>query len=355
MHNPYLQEVNLPVALFERQVDNSFQMMWANDAWWITTSLVPDQCLNHPMAQWLVNVSRAQVAMQLDHIDRIKGSVRFVLPLALEQGDSLFDAFLHPIDHVEGNAAQVMITLQDVTQEQHLRQTLATQNQFHQETVQQMKQFVAFAAHDLRSPMRNVEMIAAMLKDDFEDHGDGKLEMIEMLGDIGRIASKTIDDLLKYSQSDALIDQVAEFDMQDIQSDLELILNPNKQHTLTFPAVRLESDPTVLRIILQNLIDNSIKHTDRPSTEVSIDIDDTGLGMLECIVTDAGVGFDNPATAFLRSKEFKYDSGFGLFGISRLIANKGGSIRAISPESGQGAKILFQIPGRLKEIQREFA
>ena len=247
------------------------------------------------------------------------------------------------------------MTLQDVTQEQHLRQTLATQNQFHQETVQQMEQFVAFAAHDLRSPMRNVEMIAAMLKDDFEDHGDGKLEMIEMLGDIGHTASKTIDDLLKYSQSAALIDQVAEFDMQDIQSDLELILNPNKQHTLTFPAVRLESDPTVLRIIHQNLIDNSIKHTDRPSTEVSIDIDDTGLGMLECIVTDAGVGFDNPATAFLRSKEFKYDSGFGLFGISRLIANKGGSIRAISLESGQGAKILFQIPGRLKEIQREFA
>jgi len=52
------------------------------------------------------------------------------------------------------------------------------------------------AAHDLRTPMNNVKTMADMLRHDFQDMGDGKLELINMLERVAVKSTNLINDVL---------------------------------------------------------------------------------------------------------------------------------------------------------------
>jgi signal transduction histidine kinase len=69
-------------------------------------------------------------------------------------------------------------------------------------------------------------------------------------------------------------------------------------------------------------------------------------------VRDNGVGFADPALALLDGGKLAPGSGFGLFGIRRLIRARGGTILAETPTNGSGAAITFTLPGRFVEAPR---
>jgi signal transduction histidine kinase len=110
----------------------------------------------------------------------------------------------------------------------------------------------------------------------------------------------------------------------------------------------LLTDPNVLRIAINNIIDNAIKFTEfgridfrayRDEKNVIISIQDTGVGIGEEHLKRLNEGeyFSSSGTKNEKGK------GFGLSAIRKLLSEMGGVIK-IESEEGKGTSIFIYLP-----------
>ena len=208
----------------------------------------------------------------------------------------------------------------------------------------EMEQFIAMAAHDLRAPMRNVSLLAEMLRDDFVDHGDGKLEVIKMMEDVATKSMSLITDVLAHARATAPKNQQTTFVLKSLCRDISDVLDPQDHHKFNVTATKVTADRTAVQIALRNIIDNAVKHSQRAHLNMVITVTSAGTDRLDFTLTDDGKGFDTSALAFLNGGDFGVDSGYGLLGVRRMIAARGGSITASNGPQGGGI-IQFSMPG----------
>lgn len=256
---------------------------------------------------------------------------------------------LRPLFDEQGKLLRVIGTSREVTAENAVR-ALQLDSQAMESEVEQ---FVNLAAHDLRAPMRNANTLTAMLKDGFQDLGDGKLDIINMLEKVTHNTLSLIGDVLKHADS-ARTQQnnsPSEFDLEHLFIETMAMLDPmDKVHTRSNSCI-LFGDATVTQIVLRNLIDNAIKHNSDAELRLSLSAsaDDDQRKFYRLALEDNGSGFPDPATAFSESERKTIDNGgFGLLGVRRLVKTRGGNIRAENL-SGGGALITFTLPGQLLE------
>lgn len=223
----------------------------------------------------------------------------------------------------------------------------------------EMQDYIELAAHDLRAPMRNVTYIAEMLRDGFQDLGDGKLELIDLLEDIGQKASTLIGDVLSHAQACSLARETVQFDFAQLVWDVLAVLDPLGRCVIQLDADRVEGDRAATQIILRNLIDNALRCFDAEASvadklTLEIHLNDLEDGFFEITISDDGPGLSDPALLFFETGELRVDSGFGLLGVRRLIHARGGSVKAMNRSGGPGAVIAVTLPGRLvPEISEE--
>lgn len=67
-----------------------------------------------------------------------------------------------------------------------------------QDTAPDMAHFVALAAHDLRTAMRNIRTLTEVLRKAFQDHGDGKTALTDLLEDVAAKSGCPIAEVLDY-------------------------------------------------------------------------------------------------------------------------------------------------------------
>ena len=248
---------------------------------------------------------------------------------------------LSPIRDARGKVVQVVGTVDDITDLENAQEQQATLHTLARE----MEDFVAMAAHDLRTPMRNVKNLVEMLREDFEDMGDGKLDLIDLLGDVAAKAGILINDVLAHARAVNAEPDIEEFGLSALCDNLVQVLDPFGKHKVHWPDAVLKSDKVALQIALRNLIDNAIKHGGREHLEIELLLDSVRNGQLQFTLRDNGVGFENPGLAFLDGGQFRIDSGYGLLGVQRLIEARGGQICAANRDDGQGSNIYFSLPG----------
>ncbi|QUJ77881.1 PAS domain-containing sensor histidine kinase [Sulfitobacter albidus] len=216
-----------------------------------------------------------------------------------------------------------------------------------QEFGSEVEQFVNMAAHDLRAPMRNVMMLTEMLREDFVDQGDGKLHLIDMLGETADKSMALISDVLEHAMALKPQGQLALFDVADIVEDIRDILDPQRLHHFSCTSLALTGEKPIFQIVLRNLFENAIKHGQRDRMHIRCTVIPASGDFVEMRVEDDGSGFDNPGKLFLQTGEFRVDSGYGLLGIQRLIKARGGTISAQNlPENG-GGLIRLTLPAQV--------
>lgn len=232
-------------------------------------------------------------------------------------------------------------TSQDVTADRATHEARIS----YETVMAEMEQFIALAAHDLRAPMRNIALLADMLREDFVDYGDGKLELITMMEDVATKSMALISDVLSHARAGAPNESAAAtFNFAALCRDICDVLDPQGHHSITSTQADLTTDRTALQIVLRNLLDNAIKYGGRAALEIDITVRAAAEGTLAVTLTDNGVGFSDPAIVFLDGGALKIDSGYGLLGVRRLIAARQGEICATNSETG-GAVIRFTLPG----------
>jgi signal transduction histidine kinase len=112
------------------------------------------------------------------------------------------------------------------------------------------------------------------------------------------------------------------------------------------------ADPTSLREVFINLINNAIDHTTAGSGQITVTIR-RHRDTIETLVTDNGTGIPADAlphlfTKFYRVEEMKSTTrgtGLGLY-ISRAIVEAHGGTIWVESELGKGSTFIFRLPIR---------
>jgi PAS domain S-box-containing protein len=203
---------------------------------------------------------------------------------------------------------------------------------------QELEAFSYSVSHDLRAPLRALDGFSGALLEDYQNHLDerGKQylahiqnasqrmeQLIEDLLNLSRITRREVK--LERVDLSALARQIAERQQAEV---------PERQIKYDIsPDLLVRGDPGLLKIALENLLQNALKFTGKR------EMAHIQLGMLEqngvpiYFVRDNGAGFDmayadklfTPFQRLHRSSEYS-GTGIGLTIVQRIIARHGGRI-----------------------------
>jgi signal transduction histidine kinase/CheY-like chemotaxis protein len=222
--------------------------------------------------------------------------------------------------------------------------------------------FIANISHEIRTPMNAIiNLSSTVLQQDLPDRAG---ELIRIIHQSGTQLLGLINDILDFSriESGRLKIETVPFDIMEVLSELHAELDALARgkgisFSLIVPEYRwgkYRGDPLRVRQILGNIIGNAIKFTDRGSVIVKVQEipQDTGSVIVECTVTDTGIGIpeDQLDQIFNRfhqvdaSSTRKYGgSGLGL-AISRQLAELMGGSIAVTSTSGRGSSFCIRLP-----------
>jgi len=207
----------------------------------------------------------------------------------------------------------------------------------------EMEQYLAFAAHDLRAPMRRILGLSELIRDELPEDATKAREIADLMSEVSEKAQDLIGEVLDFSEASNAEERIESFELHLLCRDIFTVLDPRGQHDLDAQEIRLTADRTALQIILRNLVDNALKHAGKDRVRVRVRTDATNEG-LDILVEDNGKGLPGGTLDFLDGKPFEYGHGFGLLGLRRLLGMRKGKLSATQPEGG-GSVFRVHLPG----------
>jgi GAF domain-containing protein len=211
-------------------------------------------------------------------------------------------------------------------------------------------------SHDLRAPLRRVIGFSQALKQDHAQQLDEQgLDFLDRLESAGRHMNHLIDSLLGLSQITRQEMHRQRVDLSGmalaIGTDLKQAQPERSVEIVVAKDLQANGDPRLLRILLQNLMDNAFKFTaNRAHARIEVGAAPARSGRQKAFyVRDNGAGFDTAYmswlfTAFRRlhsAEEFE-GSGIGLATVQRIVHRHGGQVWA-EGNPGQGATFFFSL------------
>lgn len=219
----------------------------------------------------------------------------------------------------------------------------------------ELEAFSYSVSHDLRAPLRSIDGFSQALLEDCHDRLDEQgRDYLYRVRKASQRMGMLIDDLLKLSR-------VSRAELHPVSLDLSRVVEqitaslaaaePDRAVTVTVePGITAHGDPALLRIVMENLLDNAWKFT-RYAANPQITF---GQQVVDaepvCFLQDNGAGFEMTYagklfTAFqrLHSTERYPGTGIGLATTARIIRRHGGRIWA-EAEPDRGATFFFTLP-----------
>jgi len=212
-----------------------------------------------------------------------------------------------------------------------------------------------FMAHDLRAPLRGVDGYSQALLQDYEGGLDevGKA-YLQFIRDSSRGASILIDRLLIYLRAMRGSLQIQPVDLSLLaQEAIERLRAENPAHRVDIqitPGLIVQADPRMMRILVNELIDNAWKFSARQPVAQIVFCTREEDGQAVFVIQDNGAGFKmeyahrrfRPFERLHGAHEFD-GTGLGLAICQRILERHAGRIWAYATP-GQGARLSFTLP-----------
>ncbi|MFT3803902.1 MAG: ATP-binding protein [Burkholderiaceae bacterium] len=263
----------------------------------------------------------------------------------------------------DGHGVRMVGAIQDITGRKRaqarllafnaeLEQRVAQRTQELQALNHELETFCYSVSHDLRAPLRGIAGFTEILA---KNHTSALDETAR--GYLGRVLAAThrmgelIDDLLKLSRvsRDQMHRETVDLSAiaRDILTDLRNTAPERQVAVHVEDGLSAEGDARLLRVLLENLLDNAWKFTSKtPAARISFTAGSES-GHRVFAVSDNGVGFDMryanklfaPFQRLHRVTEFP-GTGIGLATVQRIVGRHGGRIWA-EAEPDRGATFRF--------------
>lgn len=232
--------------------------------------------------------------------------------------------------------------------------------------VRRQDSFIDSVTHELKTPLASIKLCLQTLER--EGIPTEKREALQrmMHQDVDRLAT-FIDDVLQASR---LAHDSTGMDVEQVRLATlakhcaETVATRHKVplsaiEVAVAPEAIVWTDQAALEIVLRNLIDNAVKYS---GGEVRVKVaarEDAARGLVLIEVSDRGIGipakdlrrifqrFYRVADEGVRSRK---GTGLGLFVVSALVRNLGGSVEAESEGLGKGATMRIRLPQRPREL-----
>ncbi len=261
---------------------------------------------------------------------------------------------LSPLPSVEGMLVSSVI--RDVTETKRAAEELQRSRANLEVVVKELETIPYTISHDLRAPLRAIDGYSRILLDEYaEAIPPAAREYLDKMHGNARHMGALIDDLLEFSRltRQELRKQpvdpaaIARAALDEVRSD----------GNGTKPAVGIaelplcEADPTMLKRVFANLLDNALKYTRKRSDPViEVGSFPADAGEQGYFVRDNGAGFDMRYAGKLfgvfqrlhRAEEYE-GTGVGLAIAQRVVHRHGGRIWA-QAETDKGATFYFTLP-----------
>ncbi len=221
---------------------------------------------------------------------------------------------------------------------------------------QELEAFSYSVSHDLRAPIRHMSGFVNLLRKNDAGLDEKNLRYLDLIANSARQMGQLVDDLLSFSRMSRAELRQTRVSLQDLVEDVRRGLTAELDgRALEWNISRLpevQGDPSMLRVVLDNLVANAIKYT-RPRQPARIEIGSCAEAKEHIIfVRDNGVGFDMQYASKLfgvfqrlhHHEEFE-GTGIGLANVRRIIFRHGGRTWAEGKE-GEGATFYFSLPRR---------
>lgn len=222
--------------------------------------------------------------------------------------------------------------------------------------------FFSIIAHDLRSPLSVLAGFSDIILYDYEKYDDKKRK--ELIGIIHDSVNKTVqllDNLLHWanSQTNRLVPKNEKVFPENVADEVyslhkELFINKDISFSNQIsPDLKITTDNEMLRVILRNLLTNSVKFTP-PGGKVIIKASGNGSHLIRFDITDTGKGIPDEIKDELFSINFTTSSsgtegetgtGLGLILCHEFITKMGGDIW-VEETSDKGTTFSFTLLSR---------
>jgi signal transduction histidine kinase len=238
----------------------------------------------------------------------------------------------------------------------HSEKILAFKNEELERQNAELASFTFIASHDLKEPLRKIEMYANKITEaDGQNLSDKSKVNLDKLFDTVQRMQKLLGSIYNYAETgkessfeNTDLTEMVELSLQTLQEQIK-----EKDAIITFGALPvIKAIPWQIEQLFTNLIGNSIKYAKKniqPEICINCEVKDDFNAIT---LKDNGIGFDEnykekifEIFQRLHSKSEYSGTGIGLAICKKIVSNHHGSIAAKS--EGTGAEFIISLPFNL--------
>jgi PAS domain S-box-containing protein len=271
----------------------------------------------------------------------------------------------------EEGATEILLAIEDITVRKQAEENLKKFAARLEHSNRELQEFASVASHDLQEPLRKIQAFGDLLKTQCQDalppEGHDYLERMQSAA----VRMQTlINDLLMFARVETTASPFVKVDLEqvarEVASDLETRIEREGARVEIGELPVVEADPTQMRQLLQNLIENALKYRRkgvRPVVKIHATVikerraqkrpgNHPTSDFSQIMVEDNGIGFDEKYLdriflVFQRlhgRKEYE-GTGIGLAVCRKIAERHNGSITAKSTP-GRGSSFIVTLPLR---------
>jgi PAS domain S-box-containing protein len=292
----------------------------------------------------------------------------FELPLLTAAGDERYIVWQNNPISESGKVVGTISFGVDITARRRMEDALRTVNEQLELRVEErtaelgaanreLETFAYSVSHDLRAPLRSIDGFTQALLEDYGATLDERgLDYCNRVRKAAGRMGHLIDDLLVLSRITRTEMRLEDVDLGAMANDIFALLQEREPQrrvrTHVQAGLRARGDVGLLRIMMENLLDNAWKYS-RKTEEADIEVGARWDGTRQVFfVRDNGAGFDMALAGKLFAPFQRLHSaqdyagiGIGLATVQRIVVRHGGRVSA-SAQVGKGATFEFVLPSR---------
>jgi hypothetical protein len=255
------------------------------------------------------------------------------------------------VESLKALANQVVNLMELQKQQRELERAKNTLQQKNEE----LQQFAHRAAHDIKSPLKNLSLLSSYLTETQASNLDAEgKKMLDMVGRASNELETLVEGILTHSESDKALAQNSEaIELPAFFEELQVLNDPRGACDFQYPETHhtIYTNKPALKQVMTNLITNAIKYGDKSPTVIRLCFEaDTQYYHFR--FTDNGPGISKAYHEQIfrmfevlsnKDRQGQKGSGIGLATVQKLVKGLGGHV-SVSSEPGSGSTFKVSLP-----------